>query len=758
MKKLLLFLCIILITAPAVSADDTSSAKLASEIDYFISQQNASGYLVWLFSGAKDKYLENDQYSFYQGSPMCDILKQKAASLPAGKFLGVNIHSLSNHPTDIIDNNLSYLSKDCGTSVIRIWGSPDRGGPAAVKKVLDIAKKYNIKVIVAIADYSNSSGEILPGPIRSNPTSWYQTDYKEKYLPYVLSMATALQGHPALFSYELANEPHCSGIPDCVGPYNLWANNVALSIRQIDPSARVSIGQKANENTTLGDSPGPRHFYDSNNTSSIDFTSGHYYNDSEKTLVTQAANQSRELGKPFYVGEAGFITNEIPSGSSLPAKKGPLEEGFRPTRYDCGDTANPEYNPLRPYPGSPCDPLIPRSVPEAPLTSEKKFNTFACGTSLTPSAIERFDAYGQNGYYENLPTTYGYAHTICDPIPENSPTGTTATCYRTEAFDITLDLSKANLGILGNTQDTALTDAQKVNEYLSWYLTGTPQIGDQLPIDPKNPADIGRVVNYSGPLRKLMPYDLTNLMKNTLAKSNAANHLLPFDNEEQVHNYLVGCGQARSITEVTNDIFSALSTAAGAVSNLYAIAADIATLGFTNISIAISSLYAGIDFQNQTFSVDIAISTFSSQITDPAQIDAFTALVVDIAVNTFDAIVKIISAIDSLNSIEFAKIINCATTTNTADQRRLQDYAGLAPSWIYNLNWYTRSINDEIMQKLFQNLPFSSMEDIAGEVTVSVFRDPAADQQTQNIDDPVSRGGKSTAPLQLIIKSAQLAK
>ena len=108
MKKLFLIITFILLLSrsPAlVSADNSSSAQLSSEIDYFISQQNASGYLVWLFSGDPKNYLENDKYSFYQGSPMCDVLKQKAASLPAGKFLGVNIHSLSNHSADIIVNN-----------------------------------------------------------------------------------------------------------------------------------------------------------------------------------------------------------------------------------------------------------------------------------------------------------------------------------------------------------------------------------------------------------------------------------------------------------------------------------------------------------------------------------------------------------------------------------------------------------------------------------------------------------------------------
>lgn len=319
--------------------------------------------------------------------------------------------------------------------------------------------------------------------------------------------------------------------------------------------------------------------------------------------------------------DSEFWANPQCKINQLPAKKGPLEEGFNPQNPNlgCDKTADPEYNPLRPYPGNPCDPLIPRSVPEAPLTSEKKFNTFACGASLTPQTEEIFDPYGSNGYYEGLPGPEGYAHTVCDPVPENvKKNGGLVTCWRSSAFDVTVDLSHANLGVLSNTQDTSLTDAQKVNEYLSWYLTGAPQIGDQIPLNKDNPIDIDRLINFSGPLRKLLPSSLLNLAKNTLAQSNS----------KDVHNYLV---------------------------------------------------------ENSNFPLGLG-----------------------------DA--------------------------------RLGDFASPL-----NATW---------MGKLLQNVPFSSMEDTAGEYTMSVFRDPANDQQIEGLGDQKYSTivNKNTAPLQLIIKSAQLAK
>lgn len=75
--------------------------------------------------------------------------------------------------------------------------------------------------------------------------------------------------------------------------------------------------------------------------------------------------------------------------------------------------------------------------------------------------------------------------------------------------DITINLSGAELPIMGNTEDVinsqnsdeSLDNAQKMNEYVSWYLNGAT-----------NRAEYGNVndtdqnfVNYSGPLKKLMP-------------------------------------------------------------------------------------------------------------------------------------------------------------------------------------------------------------------------------------------------------------
>lgn len=163
-----------------------------------------------------------------------------------------------------------------------------------------------------------------------------------------------------------------------------------------------------------------------------------------------------------------------------------------PTRDSLG------FAPLRPDPGEPCEETVPTET------------VFACGSSITPLRQEEFDPYGED--------------------PDCVVSGNTATCYRKIDFKVNLDLSKANLGILGNTQDQNLTDEQRVNEYLSWYLSGVPQVGDQVTLDPKKPEDIDRMVNFSGPIRKLLPYDLSNLAKAKIVEAQP----------ENIHNYIVG--------------------------------------------------------------------------------------------------------------------------------------------------------------------------------------------------------------------------
>ncbi len=202
-------------------------------------------------------------------------------------------------------------------------------------------------------------------------------------------------------------------------------------------------------------------------------------------------------------------------GKECVTKKPPVDlaKFLPPATIPCIGTVNPEYHNKRPYPFNPCDPLIPggaKDAKEVVVAEKKNYTSFACGNPLVPKKITKFDPYGDNYNDENL---------HCEKDNSEPPL---VTCYRSEEFDLEIDLGKANLGLISNTQDSNLTDEQKVNEYLSWYLSGSYQMGKfEYP-------NTDKMLDFSGPLRKLIPSFLLDTAKKTVKDSSGT----------EVHSYL----------------------------------------------------------------------------------------------------------------------------------------------------------------------------------------------------------------------------
>ncbi len=155
---------------------------------------------------------------------------------------------------------------------------------------------------------------------------------------------------------------------------------------------------------------------------------------------------------------------------------------------DCRKENDPEHHSLRPYPAEPCD----EEVSETALF---------CGNSLvisdTVSAIQ---------------TTPPELDENCTPISDDQYR---CTYRRSNTRRIAIDLSGAELPIMGNTelvknsqqQSEDLDDAEKVNEYVSWYLNGVINRAEYPLLDPTDKEDISKIIDFSGPLRKLLPWD-----------------------------------------------------------------------------------------------------------------------------------------------------------------------------------------------------------------------------------------------------------
>lgn len=215
-----------------------------------------------------------------------------------------------------------------------------------------------------------------------------------------------------------------------------------------------------------------------------------------------------------------------------------FDDGFWLGKYPCDEEAEPEFHPLRPYPATPCDLLIPRSIPEAPESEDlgiwKKYLNYACGTNLKYSTIGSFDPYGRHDYtlvYSDLDINQlnPYQLIICDRSEWDDLLGGPVTCYMTLKFDILMDFSDTSVGILGNTQLTGLTPVLKANNYLAYYWGGVPGIADNQGLDADDEDDLDLIINYTGPIRKLMPDLAQDSIRNVIKGSR-------FDD---IHNYLV---------------------------------------------------------------------------------------------------------------------------------------------------------------------------------------------------------------------------
>ena len=144
----------------------------------------------------------------------------------------------------------------------------------------------------------------------------------------------------------------------------------------------------------------------------------------------------------------------------------------------CDGTEDPEFNSLRPYKSHPCG--------KAP---QSRF----CGNKIIITESE------------SKSHTFPDSNGGCDPF--YPPSGVSWKWVNDK--DYWIDMTDLELPILGNTQDIQnsqnpndqLNDAQKMNEYASWYLNGVINRAEY----GENKNTDSELINFSGPINKLMP-------------------------------------------------------------------------------------------------------------------------------------------------------------------------------------------------------------------------------------------------------------
>lgn len=207
----------------------------------------------------------------------------------------------------------------------------------------------------------------------------------------------------------------------------------------------------------------------------------------------------------------------------------------------CTSTMTPEHHPLRPYPFNPCDPFIP----------ERNVNAFKCGEGLNVRGTFELPRYRRSDV-RNLPggtIDINVESTMRDKLPADNALnpgaqrvyqcagitdGSKICALERVPFNIEIDLKKAKLPVIGYTEGN-LPDSAKVNNFLSWYLQG----GDWNPTSNPSTYDIGSLITFSGPIRKLFSYQSQNDIRMVIKSSGSDIHnylLRPYSNSGRIGN------------------------------------------------------------------------------------------------------------------------------------------------------------------------------------------------------------------------------
>jgi len=173
-----------------------------------------------------------------------------------------------------------------------------------------------------------------------------------------------------------------------------------------------------------------------------------------------------------------------------------------------GDTRGNEFHQLRPYQAS----------PYGMLYQYIEWDSLFCGNDLVV----------KHSYTLNPDGPWRTAKACTDDGGENK------TCefqVISDSANIEVDLKDSELPILGNTtlvpnrinEVNLLDDASRVNNYLEWFLNGSVFSSYDTPLT-NTVADIDRLINFSGPLNKLLPTTILDFNRGQTADQTQYRH------------------------------------------------------------------------------------------------------------------------------------------------------------------------------------------------------------------------------------------
>lgn len=111
--------------------------------------------------------------------------------------------------------------------------------------VVSYAEKYNVKLVL---NFVNNWGDLGGIPsyntaFGGNGTTWYTDTMSQRvYRDYIKLLVNRYKCSPAIFAWELANEPRCHGCP--TSTIYTWATEISQYIKRLDPHHMVTLGDE----------------------------------------------------------------------------------------------------------------------------------------------------------------------------------------------------------------------------------------------------------------------------------------------------------------------------------------------------------------------------------------------------------------------------------------------------------------------------------------------------------------------------------
>jgi hypothetical protein len=198
---------------------------------------------------------------------------------------------------------------------------------------------------------------------------------------------------------------------------------------------------------------------------------------------------------------------------------GPMPSPHIPCSETNDKAGESEFHVQRPYQASPCD---------ADKQPKPEQQTLRCGNDMVIRKSHFFLPSDAQSCVSNPSAGTETCHFKVDKLPETA--------------QVKVDLSQSKLPIAGNTEavynwynpQSVIDEKTRMTEYLDWYLQGTAYSANDPSMlsTPKDKEGIDRLVNYAGPINKLMPERLFRVTKQNETVGPAG---------DTTHNEIIAC-------------------------------------------------------------------------------------------------------------------------------------------------------------------------------------------------------------------------